>query len=384
MELSLPAKNDMLSVILKLPGEVCNLNCHYCYEKRKPSPEFQMLSDNLLREFFRKAGDRPLSIELHGGEPLIIGYDNMRKLLRECQKYKGPLGVVLQTNATLLNQNWLDLFKEEWPEIEISTSIDGPLNTTIHRVDYQDNLVHSKIEKVFELFQKNNLKVGVICTVTRAALNKSSDILQYFMRFKDCLSLLKLNPCFDFNVKSKISLGNRKSFQRYNPDSKGVPGWGITPNEFLGFLKDFFTEWVTQEHYMDLLVEPYLSVIRVIGGKKSNFCIYDQQKCSSMLTLYPDGRLSSCDELSMPYSMLSRNIFELDTLEDVIYFQTNKSLHKDLNDILKDCSNCNYKDYCNGGCLATRKRYKGSKYYHEYCNYRMGLIDFVRCFIEKE
>lgn len=384
MLLTLPDKGEALSVILKLPGEVCNLNCHYCYEKRKPNGRFSVLSPDLLRNLFQKANDRPLSLELHGGEPLVIGKEKMRALLKECQKYKGYLRVVLQTNATLLDKEWLDLFKDEWPSIEFSTSIDGDYDTTIHRVDYKDNNVHQQIEKVFDLFDKNNMKLGVICTVTRTNLLKAQETLDYFLQFSSCLNLLKINPCFDFNAKSKITEGNKSSFLKYNPDGQGIPGWGIRPLEYSGFLKEFFDIWSVSEAFQQLLVEPFLSIIRVLGGMKSNFCIYDSQKCASMLTLYPDGRLGSCDELDMPESLLIHHLDEINSLDEVVHYQTNVNLHTKLNDLLQKCTGCSYQNTCNGGCLATRKRYKGSDLYEEYCQYRMEVIEHVKDFLEKE
>lgn len=378
-----PTKDDTLSIILKLPGEVCNLNCHYCYEKRKPSGKYQKITPDLLRKLFEKAEGRNLSLEFHGGEPLIIGKKDMVSLLKECQKYRGKLRIVLQTNATLLDQEWLDLFNREWPEIEFATSIDGDPATTIHRVDYNDNNVHPAIEQVFELFSKNDMKLGVICTVTRQALESPQKVLDYFLKI-DCINLLKLNPCFDFNVVSKKTPGNKKSFDLYNPEGIGVPGWGITPLEFSEFLKGFFDIWVSSGSFNKLLVEPFLSIIRVVGGRKSNFCIYDQQKCSSMLTLYPDGRLSSCDELDISDSILISHIDQIKSLDDILYFQTNKPLKKSLNEILEKCRGCDYREICNGGCLATRKRYAGSQYYEEYCQYRIEIIDHVFKFINRE
>lgn len=67
-------KNDKwLSVILKLPGEVCNINCVYCYEKRRPYENNKFMNPNDVTKFLNLFNGRPLSIELHGGEPLILG-----------------------------------------------------------------------------------------------------------------------------------------------------------------------------------------------------------------------------------------------------------------------------------------------------------------------
>ena len=77
MALRLPREGEAIAVIAKLPGEVCNINCHYCFERRKPYPGAKFLAASTLRRFLTVAGGRPLSVTLHGGEPLIIGPDAM-------------------------------------------------------------------------------------------------------------------------------------------------------------------------------------------------------------------------------------------------------------------------------------------------------------------
>src|SRR4051794_28690298 len=117
--LGIPERRDALSVILKLPGEVCNINCVYCYEKRKPYQDASFLEGTTLRRFLELCGDRPLSLELHGGEPLVVGERRMRDILAAIREYPGVTRVALQTNGLLLSDAWLRLLAEEWPDIEI-------------------------------------------------------------------------------------------------------------------------------------------------------------------------------------------------------------------------------------------------------------------------
>src|ERR1700731_3534289 len=70
------------SAIIKVAGETCNINCFYCYEKRRPYDHAKYLAPDMLGTFLAKLGPGPLNIEIHGGEPLIIGLERMRELLR--------------------------------------------------------------------------------------------------------------------------------------------------------------------------------------------------------------------------------------------------------------------------------------------------------------
>lgn len=377
MNLRLPSTEESLSIILKLVGDACNINCHYCYEKRKPEHENQWITPELLQSFFEKAGGRPLALELHGGEPLLIGRDRMRSLLRVCRGYAGPLRITLQTNATLLDDNWLGLFQMEWPELEYSTSLDGDREGNRHRVDYADRPIGERVEQTLRRFERLGLRLGVICTVTRSLLLRPRETLNYFLQFP-ALNIVKINPCFDYNVTTRYSPGNALSLSLYNPSGEGLPGWGIRPHEFRMFLTEVFDEWCDSRLYTRLLVEPFMSVLRVLQGQSATFCVYDGRKCAHILTLYPDGRLGSCDELDLPDAQLAPSIHDLTSLDDVLHFQTNPKLGEDLNTILAKCESCDYRATCNGGCLATRKRYFGSSYYEEYCRYRIELIEHVK------
>jgi len=380
MAIRLPSTDEPLSVILKLVGDACNINCHYCYEKRKPEASFQRITPELLRSFLTKACGRPLAVELHGGEPLLIGRDRMRSLFSVFRQYDGPLRIALQTNATLLDDEWLELFREEWPELEYSTSLDGDPSGNLHRVDYSDRPTSERVEHTIRRFEQLGLRLGVICTVARPVLPRAREVLNYFLQFS-AINMLKLNPCFDFNVRTRPSPGNAVSLAIYNPSGVGIPGWGIRPREFRIFLTEVFDEWRERQLYARLPVEPFMSILRVLQGQRASFCVYDAHKCAHILTLYPDGRLGSCDELSMPSAQLVQNVLTISSLDDVLHYQTNPKLHNELNALLAKCDTCAYQPTCNGGCLATRRRYFGSEYYEEYCQYRIDLIEHVKSYL---
>jgi radical SAM protein with 4Fe4S-binding SPASM domain len=376
MPLHLPGSDEAFSVFLKLPGKTCNLNCHYCYEKRRPYRQFSMLGPELLRSFLQKASGRALLLELHGGEPLMIGKERMRPLLAECRAYTGPLRLALQTNGTLLDQEWIDLFMEDFPSIEVAVSLDGDPISNQHRVDYRDEASHADVERALRLLEDNRLPFGIACVVARPALTRVQEILDYFAQFSS-INLLKLNPCLDYSVRLPEGRDNRPSLSLQNASEAGAPGWALTPLEFAAFLAQIFDAWVDGGLYQTLPIEPFMSIIRVLGGARANFCVYDEQKCANMLTLYPDGTIGSCDELRMPTAKLA-HIDDFETLDQISHFQTNPLLHSSLNMVLEKCSTCEYQPTCHGGCLATRLHYFGTPYYEDYCTYRKNVIDHVR------
>lgn len=73
-----------------------------------------------------RAQDRPLSVVLHGGEPLLLGPAGIRRLiegLRSAMRADGGLHV--QTNGVLLSEELIELFARH--DVGISISLDGPL-----------------------------------------------------------------------------------------------------------------------------------------------------------------------------------------------------------------------------------------------------------------
>lgn len=58
-----------MSVIVKTRGETCDIDCLYCYEKRKEAPGGARVSADQIRRLASIFKGRKLAVELHGGEP---------------------------------------------------------------------------------------------------------------------------------------------------------------------------------------------------------------------------------------------------------------------------------------------------------------------------
>ncbi|WP_405773782.1 radical SAM protein [Streptomyces sp. NBC_00859] len=362
--------------MLKLPGEMCNINCHYCYERRKPYPNALMLKPDLLRSFLETCGERPLAIELHGGEPLLIGRKKMAALFEEIRAYPGPVSVAMQTNGILLDGAWLDFFDREWPGIEIGVSLDGDMKGNSHRVDFADRPTYPKVVRALELLAARGRQVGVITVVTRHVLGRAGEVLDTLAAF-EAVKTVKLSGCLDFNVRTKnYRTPNRTSLKLLNPDGVGMPGWATSPGEYAEFLIEAFDHWHSTKSFRSYMLEPFFSIIRSLSGLPAGYSGYSDRKEPFIVTLYPDGRVGSSDELSMPTSLLSR-VGDFTDIDDLLTLDGNAPLRGDLSALLAKCAGCSHLASCRGGALPDRLRFEGTGFEEEYCDHRRQVIDHV-------
>jgi radical SAM protein with 4Fe4S-binding SPASM domain len=306
-----------------------------------------------------------------------VGQAHLRRLLGLLREHTAPVSLAIQTNGTLLKDKWLDFFDAEWPTIEIGVSLDGDTEGNRYRVDYADKPTTARIEAALRLLERRGRRVGVICVVTSSTIRGSvSKLLGYYAGFP-AIKQLKFAPCFDYNATTRAwTKSNTPTLRVLNPSGVGRPGWAITPSEYADFLIEAFDRWRDEGYYRQYLIEPFTSIVQVLGGTTPTSCHFTEFKCAFVLTLYPGGAIGSCDELSVPQSLLGHVRNDVD-LEALTRLQTNPQLEKSLNQLLAKCAQCSYRTTCGGGCLATRLRYQGTNYDDEYCSYRMRLIDHL-------
>lgn len=369
----MPDAGEALSVILKLYGDACNIDCTYCYEKRKPYDRAQVITPELLRAFLDRCGGRPLAVELHGGEPLLVGRARMEGLVAELKRYPALVRTSIQTNGTLLDEEWIAFFREQLPEIEIGVSLDGDAQGNAHRVDYRGAPTHPQVEAALARLARGDAQVGLISVVTRGILGRAAETLRYFRRFP-AVRYVKFAPCLDFNVARP-----RRSARRLPvlaAAAGGIPNWATTPDEYASFVIEAYEAWKEEGHYGSYVLEPVGSIIRTLTGGETPFCHFSSKKCAFVLTLYPDGRLGSCDEFSMPDAELA-HVHAIGSIDEVLGFATKPAMLHDLERMLAKCDGCAYRATCRGGCLATRRRYLDTDYDDAYCDYRARVIDHV-------
>jgi len=154
-----------LNVVLKFT-ERCNLNCSYCYYfngldqsyKEKPAilsiPTATKIVE-FLTQGINEIGIKYLSISIHGGEPLLMPKDKFEALCELLFSISPKLdGFVLhlQTNGTLLDKEWIDIFRKFQIKVGIS-------------LDHSGHGSYYKTEKAIKLLQKERYDFGVLSVI---------------------------------------------------------------------------------------------------------------------------------------------------------------------------------------------------------------------------
>ncbi len=359
-----------------VPGS-CRL---YCYEKRKEAPGGRRIDASQVGQLVTIFRGRPLAIELHGGEPLTAGRDHLAELLRELAAQPSVVRVSLQTNGVQLDEGWLDMFDAVYPQLRIGISLDGDPDGNTWRVGYDGQPTYPRVAAALRLLSKRGRSVGIISAVTPRLLGRAAQVLDHLASFP-AVNAVSLVPCFDATVTRATAsptgrISRSRQLQHRAVAGPVGPAWAVTPDEYTQFVLAAGVHWVQAGLSRRMKLEPVVSTLRRLRGLDTTFCHFSNLKCDHVFTLYPDGRLGSCDELSWPAAGLGN----LDTLRDetaVAAAQAGSVLLGRGRSLMARCVSCSYRDTCGGGCIATRLRYAGVDDEDAYCRYRMRLVDGV-------
>ena len=135
------------TVLLKTASR-CNFDCSYCYVYQGPDQSWRSQPKRMSRAVALALHNRLVeqaeqqqagfAIVLHGGEPLLLGFRELARLLRGIRNQLPPdrYPISLQTNGALLSGRHLDLFAET--QTSVSVSIDGPAEANdLARLDHR-------------------------------------------------------------------------------------------------------------------------------------------------------------------------------------------------------------------------------------------------------
>ncbi len=318
---------------------LCNLDCRYCYYTMKPEelyrgvpPAEMRMTDEVLESYTRQY------LELHpdrcefgwqGGEPMLAGKDFFRKALdlqRRCKRDGQTVSNAFQTNGTLLDEQWCDLFQED--TFLIGISLDGPAQVhDAFRLDRTGNPSWERAWRGLEMLQQRGVEYNVLATLNRANVQHGANIYRFFVnrgvRYVQFIPILERLPGTDEPTEFSCS-----------------------PEAYGRFLLEVFEQWAGRD-VGKVSVRFIDDAIHTILFGQASTCVHSE-RCANAHVLEWNGDLYACDHFVYQEWRLG-NITET-PLADLVRGERLEEFSHLKTDRPRACRDCEFLAFCQGGC----------------------------------
>lgn len=377
-----------LYVMLKPAGAHCNLACKYCYYLEKnnlyQNSHRHLMSDEMLEQFTREYIEAQTMPQVlftwHGGEPLMRSIDFYKKALALQKKYAHGKQIdnVIQTNGTLLTDEWCEFFaKNHWL---VGISIDGPQEYHDHyRVTPDGKPSWEKVMQGISLLKKHRVEWNAMAVVN--AYNAEHPLEFYhFFRDNGC-QYLQFTP-----IVERLTEHEDGRTLASLADDREIPlaDASVTPQQWGNFLCTIFDDWVRHD-VGKTFVEIFDCTLANWMGVLPGICAYSKE-CGHAGVMEHNGDVYSCDHFVFPEYKLG-NIRE-QSLIDMLYGEKQQAFSRLKHTSLpRQCKECDMEFACHGEC--PKNRFEKDKYgepglnylcqgYYQYYTHVAPYMDFMK------
>ncbi len=205
-------------LLAKPAGAACNLGCQYCFflskENLYPARESPLMPDDVLETYIRQLMESSfgpqVEVSWQGGEPMLCGIDFFRRSVALANKYRRPdLRVLhtIQTNGTLIDDEWAKFFKQNGYLVGIS--IDGPRALhDAYRVTKGADGSFDDVIRGWNYLRKHKVDANILCTIHAANADHPLDVYRFF-RDELKAEYIQLIPIVERATPETIALANR-------------------------------------------------------------------------------------------------------------------------------------------------------------------------------
>lgn len=357
-----------LYVMLKPAGAHCNLACKYCYylEKNKlyPTAQRHLMSDEMLEQFTREYIEAQTMNQVlftwHGGEPLLRSIDFYRKALSLQQKYAGGRRIdnVIQTNGTLLTDEWCEFFAQNhWL---VGISIDGPQPDHDHyRLTAAGKPSWKKVMQGIKLLKKHGVEWNAMAVVNAYNANHPLEFYRFFK--ENGCQFLQFTPIVERLTRHE---DGRTLVSLADKDEISLSEASVAPEQWGYFLCAIFDEWVRKD-VGKIFVEIFDCTLANWMGISPGICAYSKE-CGHAGVMEHNGDVYSCDHFVFPEYKLG-NIRD-HSLIDMLYGEQQQEFSRLKHSSLpRQCKECDMEFACHGEC--PKNRFMKDKYGDSGLNY---------------
>jgi uncharacterized protein len=337
-------------VVLQSTG-FCNIDCAYCYLPDRANPR-QTMELSTVEEVARLIFDsrllkQDLDIVWHAGEPLTLSPDYYAQAIAIIERRR-PEGVDvhygIQTNATLIDDTWIDLFERH--AITVGVSLDGPRDLHDRNRKYRNGSgSHERAVAGIAKLRARFYPFHFIGVVTTPSLSRGSELIDYYQRFGPVAIGLNIEELEANNTRSSLYENcDRGTFERFIGE---VLLEAARPGDTPILLRDF------QRTLSSLLA----------GTPEDN----DQVIPLRILNIAHNGDISTFSpellalELEQRQRFIFGNVHRCGELQDILSDDRFISAYREISQGVKNCAGaCEYFQYCGGGAPVNKLSEKGS------------------------
>lgn len=360
-----------LSIMIKPASSRCNLRCAYCFyadeAQNRAVPDCGLMGPEVSRALMEKAScaaEGSISFLFQGGEPTLAGLAFYREFVRyekETISRGLPVHYAIQTNGTLLDDEWCDFFAQN--HFLVGLSIDG--TRACHDRFRRDNAGKGTYRQTLrgaELLKKHKVDFNVLTVVTGPLAEQIDTVFPAFC--KNGFGYQQYIPCLD-------PIGER-----------GGQAYSLSPQQYGLFLKKLFDLW-----YGALAGGRYYSVryfdnlVWMLLGRGPEQCSM-AGRCGIQYLIEADGSVYPCDFYGLDEYRLGNVLTDdwetFDRERDRLGF-VKESLR-----IPDACRQCRWHPLCRNGCRRDREATQdglGRNYYCEayrtFFPYAIGRLEQV-------
>ena len=376
-----------LYVMLKPVGSQCNLTCDYCYYLEKQALFQQaadrVISDELLEAFVRQYIEAQTLPEVlftwHGGEPLLRPLSFYRRALelQRCYARGRHIDNCLQTNGTLLTDEWCEFLREN--NFLVGVSIDGPQPMhDAYRHTRRGGSSWHDVMRGIRLLQKHGVEWNAMAVVSHANVDHPQAFYQFFKSI-GCQFLQ-----FTAVVERVVERSDGLTLAPGLTEGGRLTSWSVTPSQWGRFLCGVYDEWVTDD-VGEVFVQTFDATLANWAGVVPGVCSLSAM-CGHAAVMEANGDVYACDHFVYPEYCLG-NIRQ-QSLTAMLYGERQQTFSRMKQATLpRQCRECRYLFACHGEC--PKNRFVRDKYgepgmnylcagYHQFFEHVAGDMDFMK------
>ena len=349
-----------VSLMIKPASSNCNLRCKYCFYhdlascREMPSHGMMTLDtlEDILKKAFEFADGSMVMISFQGGEPLLAGKDFFRgfaAMLPRLNTKRSAVHVGVQTNGTLIDEEWCDIFLKN--RYLVGLSLDGDAVTNVLRIDAKGEDTFDRVYSAAKMLQAKKVDFNILTVITKPVVDNISRVYSFFRKNK--FKHLQFIPCLKPLGMPKAD--TPESFYENGDEAENMMNaedFHINADDYEIFLKKAFSLYTRD--YIDgryTSIRLFDNFVRLAHSQRAEQCGMNGH-CTHQYVIEADGEVYPCDFYCTDEYSLG-NILDTDFAKLERSPKAIKFIEESLG-IEEKCKECNYYRLCKNGCKRER------------------------------